>query len=327
MVLSRRTLLSAGAAAALTATRPAVTAARARAGTQGAPEDVVDLWLAGDLHLGARGPEILAPLRELVAADAIGYVNLEGPLDAPARPGATNPAGGPVLTSSPRAATILRDLGVAVAGVVNNHALDRGAAGASRTRAALRRAGVVAADTRGGVVERRGLRLAFTAHHLAPAPSDRLAEELRRAREGVDHLIATFHIDGPPSYLPPPELAAAVEIAVAAGASAIACHGSHAIARVESRGDVVIAWGLGNLAFACDCTDELDAAILCLRLGRRHVLEAAWLPIAAGLRGAPVGPHPEPELMFKLLGSLRSTPGVVVDGRYRLDLGPFRAPA
>jgi poly-gamma-glutamate synthesis protein (capsule biosynthesis protein) len=323
MAVSRRTLMLSLGAAAIGASSAGARAAAPRA--PAAADGAINLWFAGDLHLGEHGPEILAPLRDLLPPDSLGYVNLEGPIGAPAQPGAKNLAGGPVLINSPEAAPILRDLGVAVAGVVNNHDFDRCASGEVHTQSALRRAGVVAADNAGGVVERGGLRLAVTAHHLDPAPSEHLGRQLRRARRRADHLIATFHIDGPPSYLPPPELEEAVEIALEAGASAVVCHGSHAIARVESRGDAVIAWGLGNLAFACDCTDELDAAILCLRLSRLHVLEAAWLPIAAGLRGAPVGPHPEPELMFELLASLRSTPGVVIDDRYHLELGPFRA--
>ncbi|MCA9656798.1 MAG: CapA family protein [Myxococcales bacterium] len=323
MAVSRRTLMLSCGAAAMGAAAP-----RAGAGAPSTPapaEGAINLWFAGDLHLGEHGREILAPLRDLLPPDSLGYVNLEGPIGAPAEPGATNLEGGPVLVNSPAAAPILRDIGVAVAGVVNNHDFDRCVSGEHLTQRTLRRAGVVAADNAGGLIERGGLRLAFTAHHLDPAPPERLGRDLRRARARADHLIATFHIDGPPSYLPPAELKEAVEIALEAGASAIVCHGSHAIARVESRGDAVIAWGLGNLAFACDCTDEVDAAILCLRLDRRHVLEAAWLPIAAGLRGAPVARHPEPELMFDLLASLRSTPGAVIDDRYYLDLGPFRA--
>lgn len=285
---------------------------------------VVDLWFAGDLHLGEGGPEVLADLRALAPA-GLGFVNLEGPIGAPPEPGETNRRGGPVLINSPRAPQILRDLGVELVGVANNHAFDRCAVGESTTTHALRRAGLVAVgDSIEVVIERGGIRLAFTADDLDQALPASLPETLARARRRADHLIATFHVDGPPSYLPSPLLREAVEVALAAGASAVVAHGTHALARVESRGDAVIAWGLGNLAFACACTDEIDGAILGLRLGKRRVLGATWTPIAAGLGGAPVAAHPDPTLLFQLMRSLKSTPGIVDGGRLHLEIGPYR---
>ena len=284
----------------------------------------VDLWIAGDLHWGDGGAEVLAPLRSLVPAGSLGVLNLEGPIGA--RPSDKAPAAAgeaPVLSNSEAVPELLRGLGVGVVGVANNHADDLREAGRRRTIEALRGVGIdpVGGDAGSVIVERGGLRLGFSAHYLRPGAPVSVAEELRRLRAEVDHLIATFHVDAPPSYLPSAELRDGAEQAVEAGASVVAAHGSHALARLERRGEAVIAWGLGNLAFACRCTDEVDAGILRIRLRPGELALVEWIPIAAGLDGQPVAAHPEAPLLFELMGSLRSSPGEVVDGRYRLDLG------
>ncbi len=291
---------------------------------EGGGREAVDLWIAGDLHWGEGGPQVLEPLRSLVPPGSLGVLNLEGPVGERPSDGVPPAAGeAPILSNGAAVPARLRSLGVAVVGVANNHADDLGAAGRLRTIEALRAVGIEPAGGDAGIVivERGGLRLAVSAHYLRSGEPVEVREELREARAQVDHLIATFHVDAPPSYLPSAELRAGVEQAVDAGAVVVAAHGSHALARLERRGSAVVAWGLGNLAFACRCTDELDAGILRVRLGAGGVALAEWVPIAAGLDGQPLAPHPEAALLFQLMGSLRSSPGEVIDGRYRLDLG------
>ncbi len=300
-----------------------------RESRRGAGEGV-DLWIAGDLHWGEGGAEVLEPLRSLVPAGSLGVLNLEGPIGARPSDRVPSAAGeAPVLSNGEAVPGLLRALGVGVVGVANNHADDLGEAGRRRTIEALRGAGVdpVGGDVGAAIVERGGLRLGFSAHYLPPGAPVSVSEELRGLRAQVDHLIVMFHVDAPPSYLPSAELRAGVEQAVGAGASVVAAHGSHALARVERRGETVIAWGLGNLAFACRCTDEVDAGLLRIRLSPGGLTLAEWVPLAAGLDGQPVAAHPEGPLLFELLGSLRSSPGEVVDGRYRLDLGERRGSA
>lgn len=102
---------------------------------------------------------------------------------------------------------------------------------------------------------------------------------------------------------------AAVEAALAAGATVVAAHGTHQLARVERRGRAVIAWGLGNLAFACACTDETDGLLLRVELDADGAaLRAAVVPVDAGLRGEAVRPAREAALVFDLLESLGSSP-------------------
>jgi poly-gamma-glutamate synthesis protein (capsule biosynthesis protein) len=265
----------------------------------------VTLWLGGDVHLGPGQADILAPLAGQL--DGMGVINLEGPVG----PG---PSSSERLANSAAALSVLARRGVVVAGVANNHALDLGARGVEQTRTALLAAGIEpAGDERVAIVRRGGLRIAVTAHEAPPSAASTQAlraieHTVARARKQADIVVATFHVTGPPSYLPRPELVAAVNTALAAGARLVAAHGTHALARVERRGNAVIAWGLGNLAFACDCTRERDGLIVRVELGAKGIEGITLIPIQAGLHGAPARLSDEPDLIFDLLESLGSSP-------------------
>jgi poly-gamma-glutamate synthesis protein (capsule biosynthesis protein) len=265
------------------------------------------LWLGGDLHLGTSGASIEARLAALarVLDGASGIVNLEGPV---VDDGADVPRGR--LGNGAGLVAGLARAGVRVAGVANNHAGDHGPAGAARTIRALRAAGVTPAGGEAGpaIFEAGGARVVVVQVDLAHGPPAGLAAELVVARLLGDLLVVTFHVTGPPSYLPPPALRTAVDAAVAAGADVIAAHGSHALGAVERRGRAVIAWGLGNLLFHCDCTDERDGALLLVHLDEGRLRAAAIVPIDAGLGGAAAIPAADPGLTFELLASLRSSP-------------------
>jgi hypothetical protein len=284
----------------------------------------VRLWLAGDVHLGAEGaltdPDVaahrLAALVPLVDG-AAGIVNLEGPITTSA------PREGE-LFNHPALLPGLARAGVAVVGIANNHAADGGGRCPVATRDALVAHHLVPAGGPAGaaLLERGGLRVAVTAHDLPAGGAGldlaALAAELADARTGADVLIATFHVTGPPSYLPPREALTAVALARTAGAAVIALHGSHALARVERTAGGVTAWGLGNLLFACACTDEDDALVLLVTIDRAGLVDAAVVPVTAGLRGGPAHPAAEPALTYELLRALRSTPLAAAGPRARL---------
>jgi poly-gamma-glutamate synthesis protein (capsule biosynthesis protein) len=256
------------------------------------------------VFLGAGGHAALAGIPSIVSG-APGIVNLEGPVGDPAG------AGGEPLRLIHAAAALdeLRAAGVVVAGIANNHAGDAGATGGEATSSALAAVGVRAA---GGAVGPASfmlgrLRVVVTAHDLEAGVPAGLRRDLAAARRGGDALIATFHVTGPPSYLPRSELVDAVAIALDAGAAVVAAHGSHELARVERRGRAVIAWGLGNLAFDCACTDEDAGALLEVALGPDGAGDAAILPIDAGLGSAAARPARDPALTFELLEALGSS--------------------
>lgn len=260
------------------------------------------LWLGGDVHLGAGDGAALAPLPALVHGEPV-VVNLEGPLGADAE---TSSAAR--LVNAPSAAAALERAGVRVAGVENNHARDLGDAGREATRTGLLAAGVQPAGT--ARLQLAATRVTVVALDLAEVKDlEQLGAGLRARRAESDALVVTVHVTAPPSYLPTPELEAVVETALAAGASVVAAHGTHAVARVERRGDAVIAWGLGNLAFACHCTEETDGLLLRVELDARgRVTRTTVVPVDAGLHGEAFRPAKDAALTLELLESLGSSP-------------------
>jgi hypothetical protein len=232
------------------------------------------------VFLGTGGRGALASIAGIVSG-VPGIVNLEGPVGDPAGVG-DQPFR---LLHAASAIAELRAAGVAVAGIANNHARDAGDAGAPATMRALAAAGVQAAGGAAGpaTIALGPVRVVVTAHDLEAGVPAALGAELAAARQRGDALIATFHVTGPASYLPRAELTDAVAIALDAGAVVVAAHGTHELARVERRGRAVIAWGLGNLAFACACTDEQSGALLDVTVGPGGAGDAAIVPIDAGL--------------------------------------------
>ena len=242
-----------------------------------------------------------------------GIVNLEGPVveRRQLRPGSL------AVYNAPKSLAELAAVNVKVAGIANNHAADAGPNGPHESAARLIEHGILPAGKpgAGAAFQVNGLVIAVTAHDLTNGVPAKLSEELAAAKRmgivagivrPVDVLVATFHVTGPPSYLPNSELRRAVEIAYQAGAQVIVAHGTHALGPVERRGHAVIAWGLGNLAFACDCTRETDAVLLHVRLHPGQAPDAELIPIQAGVKGKPALPSPDPNGIFDLLEAIGS---------------------
>jgi poly-gamma-glutamate capsule biosynthesis protein CapA/YwtB (metallophosphatase superfamily) len=272
-------------------------------GCRRAAPEPIELWIGGDVHVGDSNGTGLAPISDALKG-AQGIVNLEGPIGNTPAPGSELR-----LANAPAAVAALREGGVRVAGIANNHAADRGVDGIAETAAALREIGILPAGGPAGsaVLAIHGRRVVVTAHDLSKGIPKDLEGELADARSRGDVLVATFHVTGPPSYLPRPELRAAADAAIAAGALVVAAHGTHALGPVERRGKAVIAWGLGNLLFACNCTDEVDGAVLRISI-QGDTARAQIIPIDAGLRGAPARPGHNPGLILDLLDALGSSP-------------------
>ncbi|HNH49378.1 MAG TPA: CapA family protein, partial [Myxococcota bacterium] len=259
-----------------------------------------ELWLAGDLHLGEKPTAaLLSPLLPLTEG-AIGIVNLEGAVaDAPHSPAPD--ALHPRLLNPASSLDLLAPAGIRIVSTANNHATDGGSH--AQTIAALQAVGVQAAGPLG---VGRYKRVTLSAWDLeAGLPVD-LEAQLRSLRSQTEVLVVAFHTSGPPSYLPDPALSAAVQTALTAEAQVVVAHGSHLVGPVERRGNSVVAWGLGNLAMACDCTQEKDSMILRVRLEGPRLIDAEVLPIEAGLRGASPRPSPAPNAIFDLLEAIGS---------------------
>jgi len=262
----------------------------------------IRLWFGGDVNLGnARNP-VLKQLEDILKG-AAGIVNLEGPVAEQL------PSGKKLkLRNAREALGQLREAGVRVAGIANNHALDAGASGPQETVQALQRVGIVPSGgpTGPAVFSAEGIRIVVATYDLSGGVPPKLEKDLDAARQLGDLLIASFHVDGPPSYLPRPELRSAVKIALEVGAKIVVAHGTHAIGPVERRNDLVVAWGLGNLVFNCDCTNEREGLLLEVTLRGGKVDSASVIPIEAGLRGEPARLSSDPDGVFDLLKAIGS---------------------
>ncbi len=275
-------------------------------GCGAAPPPALELWLVGDVHLGAGDDAVLGPLGAAMAP-ALGVVNLEGPIDPRAPASGTIRGPGELrLLNGPATPAALAAAGVVAAGIANNHALDAGPEGQDRTIRSLQTAGVLPFGGPAGVatLERGGLRVALAGFEVERAGPDAIAAGLAGWRGAGDVLVVSLHTSGPPLYLPEPPLRAAADAALAAGASVVVAHGTHSLAGAERRGAAVVAWGLGNAAFACDCTDEVEGLALRVRLGAGGVEAADLVPIDAGLGGAPARGAADPDAVLDLLAAI-----------------------
>ncbi len=243
------------------------------------------LWFGGDVHLGVAPRGGVEDIRAMVG-DAVGVVNLEGPVAVGAG-GAVTDNTGITLTNPEGAGAFLAGQGIVAVSFVNNHADDLGPEGRARTLATLAAAGVAVAApiAHFGVGTKQVTLLSYT---VEGADLPALSADVRAA---TDVSVVSLHVTGPPSYLPTPALRAAVDAVVSAGADIVVAHGTHAIGPVERRGNAVIAWGLGNLLFDCDCTDGADALVLRVELGTELLAEI--LPVRAGMYGAPARVPPD----------------------------------
>lgn len=269
-----------------------------------APDKTADLWLGGDVNLGDGGKGQLEGIAGMVKGIP-GIVNLEGAVSEKL------PDEGHLrLWNAPAALSELSALNVKIAGIANNHANDAGPTGPQQATRILREHGILPSGGAAGtaIVEMNGMTIAVTAHDLTQGVPASLESDLAAARHRSQVLIATFHVSGPASYIARPELRQAVEIAYHAGANVIVAHGTHALGPVERRSHAVIAWGLGNVAFSCNCTEEEDAILLHVTVGKDKVLGAEVLPLQAGLNGRPAQPSPEPNAILDLLEAIGSSP-------------------
>jgi hypothetical protein len=253
----------------------------------------------GDLQLGGGTTTAqLAGAGALLDGD-VRFANLEGPITAR---GAEVTGGGRIRFAAPPAAAAGLRGQLNVVSLANNHALDQGPAGRADTEQALQAAGVAAAfEARDAVIERPGLRVRVLARDLGAGLSagdeDALAAAVTAARQNGAAVLVSLHFGREGIQLPSPAERRLAARLVDAGAAAVLGHGPHVPRGIERRGRGVIAYSLGNLAFACRCTDEADALVLRFTVGADGgVADVVAIPILAGLGGAAPRPADDVQL-------------------------------
>lgn len=234
-------------------------------------------------HDGFTAP--LVGLRPLLRRADMAFCNLECPL---VTPGTGDPycmkTSGNYWFSAPRsAAGALAWAGFTVASVANNHIDNAGPAGVASTVEALGAAGVTVVGTGASmedaetpvVVDVRGLKVAFLAwcssrlgrdpngedavlavaraNPGVPRDMDRVEAAVRRARNGADLVVVSFHW-GPGEYgaAPNPAIVLLARRLAEAGADVVAGHHPHVLHPVETwtcrdGRRALLMYSLGNL--------------------------------------------------------------------------------
>jgi len=219
-------------------------------------------WLLRELAPVRRRLAELGPVRFVV--------NLETPI---ATRRATEPSRWPRFDGPPEALVGIREAGVDVVTLANNHALNQGMEGMQETLTAAREAGLLVAG--GGdastaraplVLSERDPRVLLLAYRCPAVPrpdpedtatlrtaalDERSSFEVQAAAADADVVIVSVHWNGELRAEPVPEWREWVEKLAAAGASAVVGHGPHVVGPVETvKADgraVPVVFSLGNL--------------------------------------------------------------------------------
>ncbi len=269
------------------------------------------LWFGGDMHWGDQVDNKLLDVIPVVDG-RLGFINLEGPIVAPDT--LTTPEDNRLrLFNAPEGLSYLHSARAKMVSIANNHQADYGQDGWASTQEHISVADLNAVGGEAGIIVKTvsDVEVGFVGYHLTEDLIPHLRESIARAAERCEILVCSFHVLAPPTYLPVRELREAVDLAVDVGAKIVVAHGTHMVGPVERRDEAVIAWGLGNLTFNCDCTSEREGLLLNVDLtevdGKAAVGEVAIIPIEAGLMDKPVRILERPSQVLDLLESLGSS--------------------
>ena len=229
---------------------------------------VGDLSFAGALA-DAPSSRVFAKLASRFSRADLAVANLESPLVARGRP----IPGKAALRASPDWAKVLRDAGIRLVSLANNHVMDFGPSGLIQTMDGLDRSGVqfvgAGLDGEGAraavFLTVRGTRLAFLARTgvIVNAPTcagDRspgtawldpaeTAAAITRCREHADVVVLLLHWGLEEYRYPSPRQRELARRFVEAGANLILGHHPHVTQGVERMGTSVVAYSLGNFTF------------------------------------------------------------------------------
>lgn len=197
----------------------------------------------------------------------IGFVNLECALTHSKNAIAKF---GPNLAAAPETAKILKDIGITVCGLSNNHFFDFGIEGAMDSLKHLEAANLLVtgfgkdyADSRKDlVIEQQGEKVAFITvceHEYSYALEDRMGcrpwdefdtiEDIRKAKAENDRVIVIYHGGKEHCRYPSPRLLRCCRAMARAGADVVLCQHSHCIGCYELYEGCHILYGQGNFHF------------------------------------------------------------------------------
>ncbi len=296
------------------------TSARPGQPSRPATPGVVRIAFAGDVHFAGRTATRLAAdpatafgeAAPVLSAADLTMVNLETAIAVGGSPqGKTF-----TFEAPPSAFTALKDAGVDLATMANNHGADYGSTGLAQTLAAIRHTGFpvvgiganAAAAFAPYYARINGVRLAIiaasqvqdetlanfsatgTSPGIANAYSDQLVAAVRAAKARADVVIAYLHWGTEYQSCPNPDQRALADRLAAAGATAVIGTHAHVLQGNGWRPDgKYVAYGLGNyLWWRSFGNAQDDNGVLTLTLTRTRVTGAVFAPSRLDDRGVPM---------------------------------------
>jgi hypothetical protein len=215
------------------------------------------------------GARLLAEAAPWFRDADIAMANLEGPLLEGGEPAKTFVSGRSYLFRTPPCYVWnLKEAGISMVSLANNHAMDFGRAGLASTKSALKKAGVAFSSKSGEIAEFqvRGVRVGVLSLSFGPPPRsivfpEKALEEIARVSKLYDILILSIHAGaegrqalhvapGMERYLNEPrgDLLRFAHDAIDRGADLVISHGPHVPRALELYRGRLIAYSLGNFA-------------------------------------------------------------------------------
>jgi len=293
-----------------------------RHGVARRPRTITIGWV-GDITPGSRyglpaagGRALFAAVRRTLREPDLMAGNLEGTLSAggASKCGVAPASACFAFQAPPANAAALRDAGLDLVNLANNHSFDFGADGRMQTLRALTGAGVAFTGLPGDVrvLERRGIRVAFagfSTYRWTPSMDDpaSIRAIVSQAAAIADVVVVLFHAgaEGADRTAVPAgrewaygedrgDSRAFAHAAIDAGADLVLGSGPHVIRGLETYRGRLIAYSLGNFAgvhnFASGGTLS-TSGVLTVRVDRRgRVRNGWWHGVALDASGTP---HPD----------------------------------
>jgi len=237
------------------------------------------------------------PLHRLFEQSDLAMINLEAPLcDPETRP--DNP-GGFGLRADPSIATYLKDVGIDVVGLANNHIRDFGDEGVYQTMRHLDAGAVLHVGAGDNLANAQkplsivvnGLKVgiwALAERELNVASDTSAGSSWFRPEQDVDRvaefhdqydfLVVFLHAGHEFIATPSPRIRKACRALVDAGADAIIAHHPHVVQGAERYNNALIAYSLGNLVFDSpyvSAYDDTDIGYMVRIVIARHAIRSA----------------------------------------------------
>jgi poly-gamma-glutamate synthesis protein (capsule biosynthesis protein) len=281
------------------------------------PDKPVTIAFAGDVHFAGRVAQRLAdprtalgPISQTLSQADVAMVNLETALTTRGTPEPKSFH----FRAPPGALDALRDAGVDVATMANNHGVDYGPVGLTDTMAAITASGFpvvgIGQDStqayapwyttvRGNRVAIIGASeipdrtlTAWTAEPdhpgVASAFSARLIASVKDARTKADIVVVYLHWGQEGKACPISNQPVLAKELAAAGADAVVGTHAHLLLGGGWMGPTYVAYGLGNFLWWRDNAFSNDTGVLTLSFDGRRVTAAHFTPAEIDNRGVPM---------------------------------------